>query len=429
MLAAAAASATAQHTPDSWVAPQGLPAGHNGGFKERLVEPAASTKPNIVMLLFDDYGWANAGWHRNYTAPGGGFVPATPEVATPNMNKLVAEGIELNRQYVYKYCSPTRSALQSGRNPYHVNNINPDPTLHNPADPVSGFSAIPRNMTGIATKMAAGGYKTHAFGKWDAGMATTDHSPHGRGYMTSMHYFHHANDYWSGDVGGCHLPGPPPGPQEQCPGNYQHTCLAGSPELGSEWTATPDDCCKACGATPQCKGWAWGLTEKNGNHSCHLKSEITKQNQGNCTSACKYTGCMHSDMTPVVDLWLNDGMHEGPARGFNNSCGKGGKSSTPGGHPDTCANGPLGEHWYDGYEDSIFEQHVLNTVEAHPVADPLFLFWAPHIVHAPLQVPAEFFDKFGMIAPTDRAGSSRQIYHAMVNFADAGVGNLSLLLK
>ena len=47
-------------------------------------------------------------------------------------------------------------------------------------------------MTGIATKMAAGGYKTHAFGKWDAGMATTDHSPHGRGYITSMHYFHRA---------------------------------------------------------------------------------------------------------------------------------------------------------------------------------------------------------------------------------------------
>lgn len=96
----------------------GFPESHNGGFKEQLVEPASPTKPNIVMLLFDDYGWANAGWHRNYTAPGGKFVPATDEVATPNMNRLVAEGIELNRQYVYKYCSPTRSALQSGRNPY-----------------------------------------------------------------------------------------------------------------------------------------------------------------------------------------------------------------------------------------------------------------------------------------------------------------------
>lgn len=70
-------------------------------------------------------------------AQGGGFVPYTDEVQTPNLNELVRTGIELNRQYVYKYCSPTRSALQSGRNPYHVNNLNLDPTVYNPADPVS----------------------------------------------------------------------------------------------------------------------------------------------------------------------------------------------------------------------------------------------------------------------------------------------------
>ena len=46
-------------------------------------------------------------------------------------------------------------------------------------------------MTGIASKMAAAGYKTAAFGKWDAGMATPDHTPHGRGYQVAMNYFHH----------------------------------------------------------------------------------------------------------------------------------------------------------------------------------------------------------------------------------------------
>jgi len=30
----------------------------------------------------------------------------------------------------------------------------------------------------------------------DAGMATFDHTPLGRGYDSSLHYFHHANDYW-----------------------------------------------------------------------------------------------------------------------------------------------------------------------------------------------------------------------------------------
>ena len=58
------------------------------------------------------------------------------------------EGIELDRHYVFQFCSPTRSALQSGRNPIHVNTQNGAPQLHNAADAVSGFAGIPRNMTG-----------------------------------------------------------------------------------------------------------------------------------------------------------------------------------------------------------------------------------------------------------------------------------------
>ena len=58
-----------------------------------------------------------------------------------------------------------------------------------------------------------------------------------------------ANDYWSGTCGGCSPPGPAPapGPQERCPGNYQKTCLSGSPPLESAFTATKDECCAACG--------------------------------------------------------------------------------------------------------------------------------------------------------------------------------------
>lgn len=38
-------------------------------------------------------------------------------------------------------------------------------------------------------------------GKWDAGMATWDHTPAGRGYDTSFGYFHHDNDYFTEAVG------------------------------------------------------------------------------------------------------------------------------------------------------------------------------------------------------------------------------------
>lgn len=70
---------------------------------------------------------------------------------------------------VHKYCSPTRSSLQSGRLPVHVNILNADMSSWNPADPVSGFAGVPRNMTGISAVMREGGYATHMVGKWDAG--------------------------------------------------------------------------------------------------------------------------------------------------------------------------------------------------------------------------------------------------------------------
>jgi hypothetical protein len=69
---------------------------------EILTTPAAGKQPHILMVLFDDYGWADAGWHRNYTAPGGAAVPYTEEVQTPTLNGLVQSGIELNRNYIYK---------------------------------------------------------------------------------------------------------------------------------------------------------------------------------------------------------------------------------------------------------------------------------------------------------------------------------------
>lgn len=41
---------------------------------------------------------------------------------------------------------------------------------------------------------------------------------------------------------------------------------------------------------------------------------------------------------------------------------------------------------YGGYEDALFAQHVVRSVEQHDTSRPYFLYWAPHIVHTPLQV-------------------------------------------
>ena len=60
---------------------------------------------------------------------------------------------------------------------------------------------------GIAAKMKLANYSTHFVGKWDAGMVTPMHTPQGRGYDTSLHYFDHYTDYWNQQQlsSGCNL--------------------------------------------------------------------------------------------------------------------------------------------------------------------------------------------------------------------------------
>lgn len=160
------------------------------GFVGGAAGAGEGSKPHILLILVDDFGFNNVGFHRERNGSGGKL---DREVSTPNLDNLARSGIELNRHYTYNYCSPSRASLQSGRLPVHVSWFNDDPITHNPEDPVSGFAGIPRNMTGIAEKLRGAGYRTHMTGKWDAGMATWEHTPMGRGYETFFGYYHHAN--------------------------------------------------------------------------------------------------------------------------------------------------------------------------------------------------------------------------------------------
>ena len=258
-----------------------------------------ASKPHLVFMLVDDWGWANAGYHR--TTP-------TKEVVTPNIDNLVKNGLELDQHYAYKFCSPSRSCLMSGRLPVHVNDLNLYPDFYNPNDPVSGFAGIPRNMTGLASKLQMAGYATHQVGKWDAGMATPDHIPTGRGFQSSFGYYHHDNDYYT-----------------------------------------------------------------------ELKE------------TCTYDG----KKANPVDLWDTDK----PAHGVNGT-------------------GP------DNYEEGLFKERLLEVVKNHDASTPLFLYYAPHIVHWPLQVPQSYVDKFSFIPNSDR-----KYYHAMVKYLDDVVGALVSALK
>ncbi len=65
---------------------------------------AADRPPNIVVIIADDLGWKDVGYHGS-------------EIRTPHIDKLATAGVRLERHYVYPTCSPTRAGLLTGRNP------------------------------------------------------------------------------------------------------------------------------------------------------------------------------------------------------------------------------------------------------------------------------------------------------------------------
>ena len=158
--------------------------------------PAGAPKV-ILMQLSDDWGWGNFGLHgaANYT---------------PNADALAREaGVVLARHYAFKYCSPSRCALQSGRNPIHVNVLNSPVTQHNAGDAQGGQQGMPLAMTGIAEKLAAAGYATRAFGKYNVGMAHARQTPAGRGYQEALVYFDY-DEYFYNETTTSRCPGGQP---------------------------------------------------------------------------------------------------------------------------------------------------------------------------------------------------------------------------
>lgn len=70
-------------------------------------DAAQDDRPNIVLIIADDLGWGDVGFH-------GGVA------RTPNLDAMARRGIELDRFYVNPLCSPTRAALFTGRSPIEV---------------------------------------------------------------------------------------------------------------------------------------------------------------------------------------------------------------------------------------------------------------------------------------------------------------------
>ena len=123
----------------------------------------------IVLALADDYGFNNVGYPHGPTSVG------NPEIRTPTLDRLAMEGVHLERHYVYKVCSPTRSALLSGRLPLHVNQ-------NNEANDIESRSGIDIRMTLLPAKLKQAGYATAMTGKGHLGARTPANLMINRGF-------------------------------------------------------------------------------------------------------------------------------------------------------------------------------------------------------------------------------------------------------
>jgi len=128
------------------------------------------------MFLVDDLGWYDSPWHN-------------PDLDLPHFAALKTEGVELDRAYAYRFCSPSRSSFLSGRLPFHVNQFN------KAGDSIGGGVHV--NMTTIADKLRLAGYATHQLGKWHAGQSSPDLVPAARGFDTSLGYLNGQEDHWN----------------------------------------------------------------------------------------------------------------------------------------------------------------------------------------------------------------------------------------
>jgi arylsulfatase A-like enzyme len=113
---------------------------------------AAQDKPNIVLVFMDNFGWGEPGFN------GGGIVRGA---ATPRLDQIAAEGLRLTNFNVEVQCTPSRSALMTGR--YAIRSGNGTVPLG------EGVYGLVQWEVTMAEMLSDAGYATGMFGKWHLG--------------------------------------------------------------------------------------------------------------------------------------------------------------------------------------------------------------------------------------------------------------------
>jgi len=122
----------------------------------------AARKPNIVVILTDDQGYADISCNPHHP----------PEVSTPHMDALCAAGVRFTNGYTSgNVCSPTRSGLMTGRYQQRFG-------IYTAGE---GGSGVPLTEVFFPQYLKPAGYVSGAFGKWHQGL-TLEYNAINRGF-------------------------------------------------------------------------------------------------------------------------------------------------------------------------------------------------------------------------------------------------------
>ena len=141
---------------------------------------AERKRPNIIVIISDDMGYADIGCH------------GCQDIATPNIDSIARNGVRFTNGYVScPVCSPTRAGLATGRYQQrfgHEFNTGPPP------GGLREHVGLPLTEVTIANVLKSAGYVTGAVGKWHLGMLPHFH-PFKRGYDEFFGFLHGGHSY------------------------------------------------------------------------------------------------------------------------------------------------------------------------------------------------------------------------------------------
>ncbi len=137
-------------------------------------------RPNIILIVADDLGYADVGFHKQ-----------ADDIRTPNIDRLAAGGIRATNGYVScPVCSPTRAGLMTGRYQQRFGNeFNPGP-----AGPAGVDFGLPDSEVTLPEALDKAGYATGMVGKWHLGLTRRSH-PMSRGFESFFGFPHGSHSY------------------------------------------------------------------------------------------------------------------------------------------------------------------------------------------------------------------------------------------